>query len=259
MPVTAAIVQARMGSTRLPGKVMKALAGRTVLSHVLERCRAAAGVDIVCCATTTDQEDDLIAAEAARLGAAVFRGSATDVLARYAGAARMLGADQVLRVTSDCPAIDPAICAALLELRAAAGADYAANNMPRSWPSGLDCEAFTAAALYRAEAEAAAPHEREHVSPWLRASDTVRRANLVGPGGALAEARWTLDYPEDYALLTALFDVLSAGCFAMDATAAALADHPEIAALNRMHCDASPSAAYGPLAVSRRAILGVAT
>ncbi|NNG04292.1 MAG: NTP transferase domain-containing protein, partial [Inquilinus sp.] len=112
----AVIVQARRASTRLPDKVLKRLAGETVLSHVLRRCAAVPGADAVCCAIPDDPACDALAGEAGRAGATVFRGSEQDVLARTAGAAEALGAGTVLRVTSDCPLIDPEICGQVLAL-----------------------------------------------------------------------------------------------------------------------------------------------
>ncbi len=225
-----------MGSSRLPGKVMMPLAGRTVLAHVLGRCRAIAGIDAVCCATTGAGADDAVAAEAARCGAAVFRGSETDVLERYAGAAEALAADIVMRVTSDCPLIDPGVCAAVLALRRERDVDYATNVMPRGWPHGLDCEVFTAAALGRAMRRAVAPYEREHVTPWMRDQGEVRCANLPGPGGNLAAHRWTLDYPEDMRFFEALFAHLPPppAIAGMDQVLAVLEEHPGIAAINSM-------------------------
>ena len=157
MTCTAVIVQARMSSTRLPGKVMLELAGRSVLSHVLERCQAIPGTDVVCCATVTGRDGDPIAAEAESCGAAVFRGKEMDVLDRYYRAAQSLKASTILRVTSDCPVIDPQICGRVLDLLHREEADYACNNMPPSWPHGLDCEAFSFAWLERAAREAKRP------------------------------------------------------------------------------------------------------
>ncbi len=202
------IVQARMASTRLPGKVLEAIGTTPVLAHVLGRCRSIGGVDAVVCATVEGPDGDAIAALAESVGAAVFRGAERDVLARYHDAAHAAGAEIVLRVTSDCPLIDPEICAAVLRLRDREAADYAANNLPRSWPHGLDCEAFTIAALDAAAATATAPEDRAHVTPWIRRNRAFRRVNLAGPGGTLAEQRWTLDYPEDLAFLRAVFDRL---------------------------------------------------
>ncbi len=241
MSRTVIIVQARMTSTRLPGKVLLDLAGHTVLRRVLERCACIPGVDDVCCAVPEGVTHDPIAAEAKRAGVSVFRGSEADVLARYAGAARQCGADLVMRVTSDCPLIDPVVCGQVLSLVKDGKADYACNNMPASWPHGLDCEAFTAAALYRAEVEATSPREREHVTPWLREHADLVHANLIGPGGWAAEQRWTLDFPEDYAFLQAVFAALpdSSGMQYTDAVLNLLRARPDIAAINAQHHNVS--------------------
>lgn len=202
---TAIIVQARLGSSRLPGKILQELSGRSVLAHDIERLKRVAGADLVVIATTDNPKDDPVAEHAVALGAAVFRGDEQDVLARYLGAARSVEADIVMRVTSDCPLIDPDICAALLALRAEAKADYAANNMPRLFPHGLDCEAFTREALERAAMEATEPYDREHVTPWLRRQPGLRRANLTGPGWPANQQRWTLDFPDDLAFFQGAF------------------------------------------------------
>ena len=248
MTVSAVIVQARMGSSRLPGKVMKRLAGRTVLDHVFDRCHAVANADIVCCATTEAAADDVVAAEAARCGATVFRGLETDVLARYAGAAKAVSADVVLRMTSDCPLFDPALGTAVLALRRDRNVDYAANNLRPGWPHGLDCEAFTADVLFRAAREAADPFEREHVTPWIRSHPDIRRANLDGPGGKTAAWRWTLDYPEDLLFFDALFEHLPPAPARpeMDEVLAVLDHHPHIGALNAMHRGASRPRTQSP-------------
>ena len=246
---TVAIVQARMGSTRLPGKILLPLAAQSVLGHVLTRLAAVPDIDGVCCATTYLAEDDAVAEEAERHGASVYRGSAEDVLARYAGAAQAMDAAVVLRVTSDCPAIDPAICGALLDLRAQAGAAYAANNMPASWPHGLDCEAFTRDALNEADVNANRIFEREHVSPWMREKDGLPRANLMAPPGISSGCRWTLDYAEDYAFFEALYSHLPSGPegYCMAAVLAILADRPEISEINRSRHGATKSAPFGIL------------
>lgn len=205
---TAAIIQARWGSTRLPGKVLNKIGGATVLAHVLARCDTIPAVDVVCCAVADDPESDPVAAEAARCGAMVTRGSQTDVLARYHLAAQDLGADIILRVTSDCPLIDPDICGAVLALQQTDGLDYACNNMPPGWPHGLDCEVFTRDLLNRAADQATTQHEREHVTPWMRANPDIKTGNLPGPGGDITRQRWTLDYPEDNAFMVRVFDQL---------------------------------------------------
>ena len=138
-----------------------------------------------------------------------------------------------MRVTSDCPLIDPEACAAVLRLRSREAADYACNNMPRTGPHGLDCEAFTFAALERAAREATDSHSREHVTPWLRAQPQLKRANLSGDGSG-SGLRWTLDYPEDLAFFRALFALLPAWP-AIPSSAEVirlLAAHPEISHIN---------------------------
>lgn len=206
----AVIVQARQGSSRLPGKVLMPLGGQTVLAHVLQRCAAIPGADVVCCAVPEGPADDAVAAEAGRAGAKVFRGSETDVLDRYARAAAWLGADVVMRVTSDCPMIDPQLCGAVLELVMLDGADYASNNQPPTWPHGLDCEAMTGAWLARAAREAKRPSEREHVTPYVRNHPDCRRLNIGAPGD-LTAYRWTLDTPDDLAFMQAVFPRLPVG------------------------------------------------
>ena len=232
--VTAIVIQARMGSSRLPGKVLRRLGERSVLAEVIRRCRAIPGADVVCCAGPEGAADDPLAAEAERAGATVFRGDETDVLARYAGAAQVLDADVVMRITGDKPLIDPEICGRLLRLRAEADADFACNNMPSGWPHGLDCEVFTGEALARADAKARQAEDREHVTPWLRRHADLRRVNLQGPGGDCVDLRWTLDYPEDLTFFEALFEKLAPGP-AMplyEDVMAVLGRHPEIAAIN---------------------------
>jgi spore coat polysaccharide biosynthesis protein SpsF (cytidylyltransferase family) len=227
-----AIVQARLGSTRLPGKVLMDLAGRTILDHVLSRCAAIPGIAEVVCATTDRPEDDAVAKAARGYGATVFCGSSSDVLARYDGAAKASGAELVLRVTSDCPLIDPEICGALLDLAERERADFASNNTPpASFAHGFDCEAFTAAFLARAVAEATEQHQREHVGPWMRYHPHARRADLRGPGVGLAY-RLTIDYQQDLDMMRRLFEVLPDTACGWREVVACLDVHPEIAAMN---------------------------
>ncbi|MBV8659859.1 MAG: glycosyltransferase family protein [Burkholderiales bacterium] len=200
-----------MGSTRLPGKVLLPLAGESVLSHVVKRCQSIPGVAKVCCAIPEGDGDDALAAHAAALGATVVRGDEHDVLARYWRAAHEIGCDTVLRVTSDCPLIDPWVCGDVLALLKDDQVDYACNHMPRSWPHGLDCGAFRLAWLDRAYAEASTPREREHVVTYIRLHPEARLANLANPIEGHVDWRWTLDTPADYAFMQAMFDRLPAG------------------------------------------------
>ncbi|TDQ80967.1 UDP-2,4-diacetamido-2,4,6-trideoxy-beta-L-altropyranose hydrolase [Dongia mobilis] len=202
---TAIIVQARTRSTRLPGKAMQMLAGKRVLEHVVERLQKVRRADEVVIATTSDPADDCIAELSAALGLRVYRGDESDVMFRYLGAARMVRADIILRVTSDCPLIDPELCDAVLELRERNAADFAANNFPRLFPHGLDCEAFTIEALEESAREATLALDREHVTPWMRRDAGLRRVGLMGPGWPANQQRWTLDYAEDMTFFNDVF------------------------------------------------------
>ncbi len=231
---TVLIIQARMSSSRLPGKVLNRLGDRTVLGHVLSRALVVPGVDAVCCATVDTPDCNPVVEEAERYGVEVFRGSEKDVLDRYHKAALALGADVVMRITSDCPVIDPAVCGEVLALRRAHAADYATNNMPPSWPHGLDCEVFTFDWLDRAAREAVKPSEREHVSPFIRTHPDATRVNLSGPGQPYDTYRWTLDTPRDMEFFEALVDAAPDNVLplAWRDIAAIVAQYPELVAIN---------------------------
>lgn len=175
-----------------------------------------------------------MAEEAQRCGVVVTRGSESDVLDRYLQASKAVEADVIMRVTSDCPLIDPAVCGAVLHLRAEKDADYACNNLPPSFPHGLDCEAFTRDVLELAWHEGRAPEDREHVTPWLRRAPEIRRAVLAGPGGDLVGLRWTLDFAEDYDFFKAVFTLMPAPTAlpGWQEIATLLKHHPEIGAIN---------------------------
>ncbi|MGD2131814.1 MAG: glycosyltransferase family protein [Maricaulaceae bacterium] len=219
----AVIVQARMGSSRLPGKMFQFLGVKTALERCLDRCAEIPGVDEVVCTVPRTVADDPIAEIARRGGYRVSRGDEHDVLARYAKAAEEVAANVVMRVTADCPFIDPEICGRVRDLWVAAEADYACNNMPAKFPHGLDCEVFAAERLYDADWLAHTVHEREHVTPWLRTREDYLKVCLTGPGAGLEHMRWTLDYPEDLMFFRAVYDELG--------EAAATAPWTEIASL----------------------------
>jgi spore coat polysaccharide biosynthesis protein SpsF len=234
---TAVIVQARMGSTRLPGKVAMSVGGRSLLEEVLQRCRAIPGVDIVVCATPDDAENEPLRVAARVAGAVATAGSSLDVLARYAAAARLVEADIVMRVTSDCPLVDPTICGQVLALRERSSADYAANNLVRTFPHGLDCEAFTVATLWRAESNAKAPYEREHVTPWMRTAPDVSRQNLHADDPRWAQERWTVDFPEDLEFVRQVIAALPQDDTrtSQNAVLAVLDENPGYRLINAMH------------------------
>jgi spore coat polysaccharide biosynthesis protein SpsF len=192
------------------------LSGQTVLRRVVDRCAAITGAEIICCAIPVGAVNDPVAEEAQRCRAMVVRGSESDVLNRYAQAARQCEADVIVRVTSDCPLLDPALAAGVLHLVTSEGADYACNNLPPSWPHGLDCEAFRFSWLERANREARLPSEREHVTPWVRNHSGVHKLVLHGPGGDIVNHRWTVDNEADLRFLRALFERMPEGSSSFD-------------------------------------------
>lgn len=206
---TVAIIQARMSSTRLPGKVLKKLGNVTVLDWCVRAAIAIPGVDEVAVATSKDESDNAIASWCENSGITCVRGPLQDVLARYALAARQTDAQIVLRLTADCPLLDPFVCAEVLALLHSSKSDYASNVVPRIWPDGTDCEAFTAEALYQAEAHAALSDEREHVTPFIRKHpERFKVSALPCPVPGLGSERWTLDTAQDFAFLSALVPYL---------------------------------------------------
>ena len=207
------IVQARVGSSRLPGKVLLPLpiGGKaTVLEQVCRRAANSSGVEQVVAATTDSRKDDIIAEWAERNGYLCYRGSEDDVLDRYYQAAVRFGADPMVRITSDCPCADGAVISEMLRLYADSGADYVTNCSPRTFPHGLDAEIFSFAALKRAWVDAASPPYREHVTPYIYNSGLFKLQNYVNNSGGTgdAEIRVTLDTREDYVLLCAVYVLL---------------------------------------------------
>ncbi|MBT3172097.1 MAG: glycosyltransferase family protein, partial [Rhodospirillaceae bacterium] len=200
-----AIIQARMGSSRLPGKVLQDLGGRPALEWVVCAARAVPGIEEVAIATSDAAGDDQLAEWCAGAGVACVRGSEQDVLARYADAIRQLDARIVMRLTADTPFLDPAVCGQVLWLFESSGADYASNVDPTVWADGLDCEVFSADALLAAAEAASRPFEREHVTPYLR--HNRRRFSVRGlpcPFAGLQRENWALDTPQDLQFLRAV-------------------------------------------------------
>ncbi len=228
-----AIVQARMGSTRLPGKVLMDIGGRTMLERVVERARRAELLQEVVVATTVEPADDALADLATQKGWAVFRGSQDDVLERYEQAARRFDARVIVRITSDCPLIDPGVVDDVVRALTRSGADYCSNCLRRTFPRGLDVEAMTRDSLEIMAEEATLPHEREHVTPFLYGRpDRFRLQGVEGREDHSAH-RWTVDTPEDLQLLRSIFAAFGAdGPRSWSEVLEVLARRPEIAAIN---------------------------
>ncbi len=229
----AVIIQARMGASRLPGKVLMPLAGRPVLEHVIRRCQHARLVDRVIVATTVDPQDLAVADLAASLGVEVFRGPVNDVLDRYYQTAMAYGLKHIVRITGDCPMIDPDVIDRVVEKYFGSGVDYTSNALEATYPDGEDVEVFSFDALSRAWHEAKAPSEREHVTPYIYKSDIFKKINIRHETN-WGHCRWTLDGPQDYQKLSAIFDALyqKDAFFHMKDVMQFLQAHPEIDGMN---------------------------
>ncbi len=202
-PKVVAVVQARMGSTRLPGKVLMEVGGRPLLETLVHRLAGARTVAEIAVATTRAPSDDAIAECAGRLGASVVRGDERDVLARYLDAISATRADVVVRITADCPLVDPAIVDAVVEALLSANADYASNIDPPTFPDGLDVEAMTVDALRRSVPFASAA-DREHVTAALRREGGFRRVVVRAQSDESAR-RWTVDEAVDLEVVRGIF------------------------------------------------------
>ena len=193
-----AIIQARMQSTRLPGKVMADLGGRPMIAWTLSAARRIRGLDTVVVATSDNTADDRIAAWCEANHAPCYRGPRDDVLERFRRVTVAEGADVIMRLTADCPFLDPHVCELVLGLFDETGVDYASNVDPPTWPDGLDCEVVSRSALLSAAGSARAPADREHVTPYIRNRPNLfRTANVTCPIPGLHRLRWTVDEVAD--------------------------------------------------------------
>ncbi len=200
-----AIIQARMGSTRLPGKVLKDIGGETMLARVVQRTRRANMLDQIVVATTSEPEDDVIVAECEHLGVPVFRGNELDVLDRYYQSARMYEAEIVVRITADCPFIDPKLIDQAISSFVAILPDYASNGLDRTYPRGTMPEVMKIGALAQSWREAVEPYQRVHVTPYIYQNpDKFHLLPLKG-NAAYGNYRWTVDAPEDLKFARAIF------------------------------------------------------
>jgi spore coat polysaccharide biosynthesis protein SpsF len=225
-----------MGSTRLPGKVLKPIAGRPMLSYQLERLRSASRVDRIVVATTTSPIDDEIVDFCSAERVACTRGSEQDVLSRYAEAAAQFNADVIARVTSDCPLIDPALidCAIAEFETGGRRYDYLSNMIEPTWPYGMAIEVFTTVALMEADREAVAPAEREHVTPFIYWRPQRYRLKSLVRSPGLSFHRWTVDTQEDFELVSRIIEALypRKPQFDMQDVLALLGEHPAWTKIN---------------------------
>jgi len=208
-----AVIQARMGSTRLSGKVMKNLEGKTVLDHVIERVKQSKLIDEIIVATTTDDRDSVIELEALRRGVKAFRGSEDDVLSRYYYAAKENDLDIVIRITSDCPLIDSKVLDEIIQCYLKSDYEIVSNASSdlsnRTYPRGLDTEIFSFEILENTFNKAKEKYQREHVTPYIyeQSGHVFYYKNSID----YSKYRWTLDTAEDFKLISIIYKNLYHG------------------------------------------------
>lgn len=228
---TVIIVQARMTSTRLPGKVMKRVLGKPLLEYQLERLQRVKLADEIVIATTTNQTDEPIVELCNSLSVACFRGSEDDVLSRYYGAATAHKADLVVRVTSDCPLIDPQVIDTVIDycLQNQSHYDYVSNSLERTYPRGMDTEVFSFSTLQQAFGEATAQPDREHVTPFIYRQPARYRLGHVIYSEDCSHHRWTVDTPEDFELIQKIIEAIypRKPNFTLEDCLSLLKKHPE--------------------------------
>lgn len=233
---TAMVVQARMGSSRLPGKILKSILGRPMLSFQLERLRRVRRANILVIATTDRSGDDVLATFCSKERVAFVRGSEDDVLSRYHDALERFPARTVVRVTSDCPLIDPAVIdEAIAAFDAAAGrCDYLSNMLHPTYPYGMSVEVMSAQALREAHREARHPAEREHVTPFIYWHPERYKLKSLTMEPNLSHHRWTVDTPEDFELVSRLLSELYPRKpeFTLHDLLTVIEEHPDWSALN---------------------------
>ncbi|HZR22186.1 MAG TPA: glycosyltransferase family protein [Vicinamibacterales bacterium] len=233
---TVPIIQARMTSSRLPGKILKPILGRPMLELLIERLRRAKHVDDVVVATTSRPTDDPVEELCARIGAGCFRGSEDDVLDRVLGAAHAHAVDLIVEITGDCPLIDPTVVDRLVEMYHEGGADYVANVLTRTYPRGLDTQVFPTSVLEDVARLTNDPVDHEHVSLYIY--EHPERFRLRNLESGLPERYWslrlTVDTPQDFALITAIYEALYPAHpdFALADVIALLDRRPDLVALN---------------------------
>jgi len=232
------IIQARMGSTRLPGKVMKDLAGKPVLWHIANRVKQSSLSYAVVVATTTNSEDDIIESACHLWNVPVFRGSPENVLERFCGAVQFMESgkpttDYIIRITGDCPLIDPTVIDEVARVALSGRYDYASNTNPPTFPDGLDVEVISRDVLFLANEKATLQSEREHVTPFIKNHPFFKKYN-VQYSKDLSALRWTLDNQEDYELIKIIYNDLfiSSKIFLMDDVLKLFLKKPELKNIN---------------------------
>lgn len=227
-----AIVQARMGSSRLPGKVMADIAGRPMLARVVERVRRAKTIRLVAVATSLHSSDDPIADLCRKENIAFFRGSDDDVLDRFYRAAKVFHADVIVRLTADCPLHDPAVMDETVNALLEGDADFVSGGMKTTFPDGLDAAAFPMAVLERMWKEAKLASDREHVTSYIHRHAEQFRMKTIRCDRDLSFLRWTVDEPRDLEFVRAIYAHLGEASFGMQEVLDLLKRCPELNEIN---------------------------
>jgi spore coat polysaccharide biosynthesis protein SpsF len=233
---TVCTIEARMTSSRLPGKVLLEAAGKPLLEHMIERLQRVRGIDEIVIATTAETSSEPIAELADRLGTDCFRGSEEDVLARVLGAAQAHDADLIVEATGDCPLVDPVVTETIIERFLEGGVDYGSNTLERTYPRGMDIQVFPTAVLAEVATLTDDPADREHVSLYIyEHPERFRLRSVTSDCPETADLRLTVDTAEDYELIRTIFETLYPRdpAFGLEAILTLLEERPELAALNR--------------------------
>lgn len=230
-----AIIQARCGSTRFPNKVFALIDGKPLLWHVVNRLKHATKIDDIIVATTVSEKDDKIEEWCKENNVHCFRGSEDNVLNRYYSASEAYPSDYVVRITADDPFKEPKVIDAVITKLIEEGYDHVTNNLPPSFPEGLDCEAFKKSALDRSEKEAETAFEREHVTQYIYHHPEIFKIGNVSNGENLSYLRWTVDKDVDFEMVKAVYahrNSANKGILLMDEILDILKANPEIEKIN---------------------------
>ncbi|MGE0634423.1 MAG: spore coat protein [Pseudobdellovibrionaceae bacterium] len=227
-----AVIQARVSSSRLPGKVLRTILQKPMLEWQIERLKKTKSIDKICLATSTQPEDSPLEEIANRQGLEFFRGSLEDVLDRFYQAAKSLRCETIVRITGDCPLIDPKITDQVIQYFVRGGYDYASNTLNPSFPDGLDVEVVSFSALQKVWNEAKLTSEREHVTPYFyKHPELFKLGSMIGEND-YSDLRWTVDDEADFKFVSSVYETFKDKAFGMNDILELLEMYPELSAVN---------------------------
>ncbi|MCB2340755.1 glycosyltransferase family protein [Clostridium estertheticum] len=228
------IIQARIGSARLYGKVMKEICGFPVLWHVVNRIKKSNYATNIIVATTENKEDDEVYEYCKKNNIAVFRGSSSDVLDRYYQCAKKFNCENIVRITGDCPLHDAKVIDKVISTYLNGNYDYVANTFEYTYPDGLDAEVFSFDVLEEAWEKAKLASEREHVTPYIKKNDKLKKINVIADK-KYPIYRLTIDCPEDYKMINSVYEGIGKLDFGLDETVEFLKQYPQIVEINNCY------------------------